>query len=173
MNDTPEKETSKADDELEREIRAGRKFTLGEAIGRMAGSGALKGASAMSRKKQAQTAIEEFLSHQLNDSAGALRVVLKRRIAGSEHLLTHFEQPLVFMAEYLQKVLASDYALKEIVNEADIEWGQIFGERPFFEKEGAAPHPDDPYTHESVRKTLTELVDKLKLATTTQDSTKD
>ena len=67
MSEKKDKKQSDADAELQREIRAGRKFTLGEAIGRMAGSGALKGVSAIRRKKQAQTAIEEFLSHHLAD----------------------------------------------------------------------------------------------------------
>ena len=158
-----DKQPSKADAELEREIRAGRKFTLGEAIGRMAGSGAMKGASPMAGKKQAQTAIEEFLSHHLNDSAGALRVVLRRHSAGSEQLLTHYDQPLLFLAEYLRKVLASDVLLKDIVDEADIEWGRINGERPYFEREGCAPNPDDPYTLASVRKTLTSLLEQLEM----------
>ena len=37
---TDDKQRSKADAELEREIREGRKFTLAEAIGRLAGPGA-------------------------------------------------------------------------------------------------------------------------------------
>ena len=37
MADDPNKQRSEADSKLEREIREGRKFTLAEAIGRMAG----------------------------------------------------------------------------------------------------------------------------------------
>src|SRR4051812_46239252 len=43
MNDDPPKRRSKADADLEREIRADRTFSLEEAIGRMAGPGAMKG----------------------------------------------------------------------------------------------------------------------------------
>src|SRR6476469_612637 len=49
-NETP-KPLSEADAELEREIRAERKFTLAEAIGRMAGPGAMKGVSPVSNKR--------------------------------------------------------------------------------------------------------------------------
>jgi hypothetical protein len=59
------------------------------------------------------------------------------------------------------RVLDSDYLLKELVREADIEWGRILGERRYFEKEGCPPHPDDPYTIESVRATLSRLIEKL------------
>ena len=54
MRDDNKKSTSPSDDELQREIRAGRKFTLTEAIGRMAGLGAMKGVSPISLKKQAE-----------------------------------------------------------------------------------------------------------------------
>jgi hypothetical protein len=48
-----------------------------------------------------------------------------------------------------------------VVREADVEWGRVFGERPFFEQEGRPPHPDDPYTLESVRAELTRLAEGL------------
>ena len=35
------------------------------------------------------------------------------------------------------------------------------GERPYFEKEGAPQHPDDPYTVESVRNALSGLLKQL------------
>ena len=37
----------------------------------------------------------------------------------------------------------------------------MYGERPFFEKEGCPPHQDDPYTVESARSTLCQLIEKL------------
>jgi hypothetical protein len=37
----------------------------------------------------------------------------------------------------------------------------MFGERPYFEKEGCPPNPDDPYTIESVRVSLSRLMEKL------------
>jgi hypothetical protein len=51
--------------------------------------------------------------------------------------------------------------LKELVRNADCEWGRIMEERPFFEKEGAPPHPEDPYTIESVRRSLSDLLQQL------------
>ena len=45
MSDQQDKQRSESDAELEREIRQEHKFTLAEAIGRMAGPGAMKAES--------------------------------------------------------------------------------------------------------------------------------
>jgi hypothetical protein len=152
---------SEADAELEREIRKERKFTLTEAIGRMAGPGAMKGASPVTRTQQAAVEIENWLRHHMSAGNGELQVVLLRRIKGSELLLNNFDQPLGVLAAFCQQVLDSDYLLKDLVREADVEWGRVQGERPYFDKEGSPPNPDDPYTVESVRKTLYSLVEQL------------
>ena len=70
-------------------------------------------------------------------------------------------QPLVALASYVQHVLSSEYLLSELVREADVEWGRVFNERPHFQREGHPPHPDDPYTDDSVRITLSQLTEKL------------
>jgi hypothetical protein len=90
-----------------------------------------------------------------------LQVVLHRHVKGSELLLKNFEQPLIVLAEYSQRVLNSDYLLDELVRESDIEWGRNMDERPHFEKEGSPCHPDDPYTVKSVRNALAELLKQL------------
>ena len=42
-------------------------------------------------------------------------------------------------------------------NEPDAEWGRLYDERPHFDQPGIPPSPDDPYTLQSVRTTLTQL----------------
>jgi hypothetical protein len=37
-------------------------------------------------------------------------------------------------------------------------------ERPYFEREGSPIHPDDPYTVESIRKALSEILKQLTAA---------
>jgi hypothetical protein len=159
MSDSQKNERSEADAELEREIRKGRKFTLEAAIGRLAGPGAMKGQSPVPRLQQAEVEIATWLTSHLRD--GALEVVLHREVKGSELLLANFDHPLAVLADYCRLVLDSDYSLKELVRNADAEWGRIMGERPYFEKEGMPCHPDDPYTVESVRNTLSELLTQL------------
>jgi hypothetical protein len=154
-------ERSEADAELQREILEGRKFTLEEAVARMVGPGGMKGESPATRLQQAYAELRTWLRGHLADGGGALEVVLHRRVAGSELLLNNLDQPLVVLAGYCQRVLDSDYHLEELVRDADIEWGRLMRERPYFEREGAPRHPDDPYTVESVRTVLSALVKDL------------
>jgi hypothetical protein len=161
MSDTDDKRRSEADAELEREIRKGRKFSVAEAIGRMAGPGAMKGVSPIPREQQAVAEIENWLGQHMPAGNGELQAVLLRNVKESDLLLNNYDQPLAVLASYCRRVIDSDSRLKELVREADVEWGQVFGERPHFDKEGS-PDPDDPYTFESVRKTLSALVEQLR-----------
>lgn len=156
-----DKRRSEAEAELEREIRHGRKFSAQDALARMAGPGALKGASPVSPVQQAETEIGTWLGNNLADAGGALKAVLHRHLRGSELLLDNLDRPLVALADYCRSLLAADYLLKEIVNEADVEWGRAMDERPHFEREGVPAHPDDPYTIEAVRKTLSDTLERL------------
>jgi hypothetical protein len=152
---------SEADAELEREIRKGRKFSLSEAIGRMAGPGAMKGVSPVTGLDQAKVEIREYLEQHLADPAGALAAVLLRAVETSDTLLNDYDHPLAALAGYVRRVLGSEYRLQELVREADVEWGRVFGERPFFDREGCPPDPNDPYTVESVRTALSRLSEGL------------
>ena len=164
MNDG-DKQRSDLDADLESEIRQGRKFTSQEALARMAGPGAMKGGSAVSRGQQAETEIGTWLRSNLTDSTGALQALLHRRLKESPLLLDNLDQPLVALADYCQQVLASDHHLKELVREADVEWGRRMDERPHFNREGILPHPDDPYTNDTVRTALREVLIKISEAT--------
>src|SRR4051812_4317869 len=161
MSDDQDKKRSAEDAQLEREIRQGRKFTAREAMGRMLGPGAMKGGSAVSRVQQAETEIGTSLKSNLTDSTGALQAVLHRSLKDSPPLLNNLDQPLIALVEYCQLILASDYQLKEIVLEADAEWGRRMDERPHFDREGSPTHPDDPYTKDSVRVALWEVLAKI------------
>jgi hypothetical protein len=161
MSDNKDKQRSEAEAKIEEEIRLGRKFTMEEAIGRMVGPGAMKGISPVTLMQQAVNEIENWLVQHMPAGKGDLKLVLLRSFEGSEILLHHFERPLFALGAYCQQILDSDYHLKELVRETDFEWGRANGERPYFEKDGLPVHPDDPYTFESVRKTLTELVEQL------------
>jgi len=160
-SDKQDAQCPEADAELEREIRQGRKFNLGEAIGRSAGPGVMKGESPVARMQQAEIEIVTWLRSHLLDAVGSLKIVLHRNVKASELLLNNFDQPMGVLADYCQRVLDSDYLLEELVRAADTEWGRSMGDRPYFEKKGAPPDPDDPYTVESVRHALSDLLKQL------------
>jgi hypothetical protein len=111
----------------------------------------MKGELPVARMQQAEAEIGCWLRSHLADAGAALRAVLHRDVTGSELLLNDFDQPLVVLAGYGQRVLDSDYVLKGIVRDADVERGRMMDERPYFVEEGSPRHPDDPYTVESVR----------------------
>ena len=154
-------EPDKPEAGIERELRQGRKFTPQEAMARMAGPGAMKGASPVSRVQQAEVEVGTWLRSHVADAAGVLPMLLHRQLKGSALLLDNLDQPLVAVAEHCRHILASDYLLKELVRDTDVEWGHRMDERPHFEREGAAPHPGDPYTAHSVREALDEVVKQL------------
>src|SRR6185503_12444744 len=102
MSDKPAGQRSEADAELEREIRKDRKFSLAEAIGRLAGPGIMKGESPVPRKQQVEIEIEEFLRRELADSSGALRIGVLRYVKQSRQLLDDYDRPLAVLAACLQ-----------------------------------------------------------------------
>src|SRR5262252_4160073 len=122
MTDTPPQPHSDADADLQREILRDRKFSVEEAIGRMAGPGAMKGASPISRRQQAEVEIEDYLRQHLADPAGCLADVLLRTVRASDCLLDHYDQPLLALAACVRRILDSDYLLSDLDRDADVEW---------------------------------------------------
>ena len=161
MAEQDKKDRSESDAALEREIRQERKFSLNEALGRMAGQGMMKGGSPVSPLKQAELEIGLFLREHLSDASGVLPVVVLRSVKSSELFLQSPNEPLHVLSAYVRQVLQSLDLLKELVREADMEWGQVLGERPHFEQAEHQPDPDDPYTFESVRSDLERLLESL------------
>lgn len=148
--------------DLEREIRAERKFSLAGAIGRLGGGNLLKGASPVTRLRQAELEIKLFLEEHLADAEGALRVVLKRQVRDSDILLAAgYEHPLGALAQITERILSSEESLQSFVHEVDAEWGRMYLERPQFEEPGRPAAQTDPYTFASVRGQLSGLRDKL------------
>jgi len=161
MDEKRDKQRTEAVAAAERKIRDARKFTPQEALARLAGPGAMKGASPISRVQQAEIEIGTWLRSHVADAAGALQVVVHRHLKGSDLVLNNPDQPLDALAEFCRHVLKSDQLLNELVREADVEWGRTMDERPFFEREGSPQHPNDPYTLDSVRKALGEALTQL------------
>ena len=160
MSEKPDPSSADRNEEIEREIRTNRKFSLADAIGEVSGGDFMKGGSPVSRKRQAELVVEEYLRRHLVDSGGVLRIVMLRRL-GESLINADYEQPLAALAEYIPGVLASEHLLEELVRDADAEWGRVQDERPYFQGPGRAPHPDDPYTIDSVRLTLSQLREAL------------
>ena len=159
MSSKDEKPAEDPDDaELEREVRSKRKFSLGEAIAREGGM-SFKGVDAVPPHKQAQTRISQFIRAHVRDNSGALKRHLEVRVTENETLVgTHLGAPLEALRTAVQNILRTDAMLVEFVRQVDQRYGQMYDVRPHFHKAGQDPHPEDEYTHDSVRAALEQLL---------------
>jgi hypothetical protein len=79
----------------------------------------LKGASPVTRQRQAELEIKLVLEEHLTDTEGALKVVLKRRIRDNDILLAEgYEQPLGVLAQVTERILSSEGCLQSFVDQA-------------------------------------------------------
>ncbi|WP_017300477.1 hypothetical protein [Nodosilinea nodulosa] len=139
---------------IQQELRLSRPFTLADAIGQEAGN-FMKGESPIPRLVQAKHAAQQVLKESLHDGPGALHRVLDRWLSDDETRLSrHLDDPSKAVKDLLTAILRSPETFYELVRQADVVWGQIYDSRPHFQQPGQPPHPDDEYTHESVRDTL-------------------
>lgn len=155
--------TSEEDKERELEIlrdaRMGRKFTLADLIARE-GGGFLKGESPVPRMIQIKTEINLFIRNNLKDLSGALQAVLVDLVnSGDDKISSHDTQPLQGLTLIIEDILSNEHKYYDFVKQVDLKWGQMNGERPYFQAVGQPPHPEDEYTHESVRLRLLELLE--------------
>lgn len=140
--------------DIQQELRLSRPFTLADAIGQEAGN-FMKGESPIPRLHQARHGAQQALKESLVDGPGALHRVLDQWLVDDERRLSRYlEQPVEAVKDLLAAVLRSPTTLYELVRQTDVTWGQIYDSRPHFQQPGQPAHPDDEYTHESVRKTL-------------------
>jgi hypothetical protein len=94
----------------------------------------MKGVSPVPRMQQAVVEIARWLNEHLPAGNRELEMVLVRWIEGSELLLNNFEQPFIVLAACSQTAIDSDYLLRELVREADVEWGRSKKSGPFSKK---------------------------------------
>ena len=146
---------------LQQDILSDRPFSIAEAIGREGGT-FLKGESTVPKLVQVITAINTFIDRNLRDPSAALQAILHQWVQADPRVSKYKETPLVALEGILQSILDNPNLLYELVRQVDIKWGLMYDERPYFQQPGQPPHPNDEYTHESVRKDLHNLLIRLK-----------
>jgi hypothetical protein len=151
----------KSEDKIETEVHSQQKFSVAGAIGR-AGKGLLKGASPVSQQDQAINFLERWVDQNCSDPSGALKSLLRQKIRSSRLIIEHQqERPKEALATVIKEILATEFMLREFVRQVDVKWGELFQERPYFQKKGQEPHPKDEYTFDSVRVELNQMLSKL------------
>lgn len=149
------------DREIFLEAIAGREFTLADIIGQ-AGGNFLKGESPVPKLVQLKTELKLFISQNLHDLSGSLQAVLQLYVEqADEQISKHLDQPLLVLQEFVEKVLNQPQAFYELVHQVDFKYGQMYEERPHFQQPGSPAHPDDEYTHESVKAQLTNFLARI------------
>lgn len=148
--------------QLQQDILESRPYSLAEAIGREGGT-FLKGESTVPKLVRVITTINTFIDRHLQDPEAALQAVLHQWVKEDPRVSQYKETPLLALATILQSIIDRPPLLYELVHQVDIKWGQMYGERPYFQQPGQPPHPDDKYTHQSVRQDLLNLQKQLNL----------
>ncbi len=151
------------DRKIEQEIRQGRTFSLADMIGQEAGN-FFKGESPVPKLIQVKTELIAFVEHHLTDPSEALQATLREFIQADDLICSQYlDAPLDALSEFLQSLLEQETLLQDFVRRVDMKWGEIYDERPHFEKPGQPPHPADEYTYASVQAQLTKLLSVVKL----------
>lgn len=141
---------------LQRQIRAGRKFSLSEAIGREGGS-FLKD-SQVPRPLRALAAINGSIDQHLNDPPGALQPCLKRWVKTDGRIGKYLDEPLTALQVIVLDIIENPQILYEFARQVAIEQGQMNGERPYFQKPGTEAPPEAAYSHKRIQEILAELL---------------
>ncbi len=148
-------------EEIEREIRAGRKFSLAEAIGRE-GGGFMKGESAIPRPLRAANEIKQFITTFSPDPAGVLASELTLWATSDAGVSRQLDTPLVALAQIVDSLLAEPTVFYEFARRVAIAQSKLTGDRPYFQQLDQPAHPDADYTHHNIRQYLLDISNYLR-----------
>jgi hypothetical protein len=145
------------EEEVRSDMIRGREFTLADVIAQEGGS-FMKGESPVPKLVQVKNEINNFISQNLPDTSGTLQRILYRWVdEDTARISKHLNAPLQALLGLLESIVENPPILHELVRQVDMLWGKMNNERPYFQRPGQPPHPDDEYTHESVYQQLVEL----------------
>ncbi len=153
------------DDELkkqiEKDVKSQQGFSLAAGLMEQ-GGGLFKNASLVPRLKQVQMELVEFVRKNCPDSSGALHTLLEQKIKENDAgFANHLDHPLLALKKIIQAILQTEDSLVHFVRAVDQKYGELYSERPYFQSKGQKAHPNDEYTHKSVRESLIKLKNTL------------
>lgn len=147
-------------DELQKEIRAQRKFSLAEAIGREGGS-FMKGESTIPRPLRAIAQINQFIISHLANPTGALSTTLQNWASQDIRVSRQLDTPLIALAQIIESILAEPTTFYEFARQVAIAQSTLTGDRPYFQQPNSPPHPEADYAHHTIRTELATLLQAL------------
>lgn len=123
----------------------------------------MKGESPVPKIVQLKTEINFFIKNNLKDLSGSLQAVLQDWVnISDDKISSNRENPLNALSLIIEEIISNDNLYYEFVRQVDLKWGQMYQERPYFQKPGQIPHPEDEYTHDSVKIQLLDLLTRVK-----------
>lgn len=141
---------------IEREARAAMHLSMEQAILLSAGGGLMKGGTPVSPYQQAHHQIMVFLDREIQDSL--MEKALDDWVhSHRQQLEKRLKNPIQGLLDIIDHTLEHEGAFVEFVRMVDVHYGKTMKERPHFQRPGEPPHPEDPYTFETVRRSLNEL----------------
>lgn len=158
MSDRDQNKHREGDESLLREAWTDARFSMDGALLQASGGGLLSGSDQVSALELARREIRGLLRQQLRDTV--LEKALEAWIdLHQQQFERHVQTPVTGLLHLLEQTLQREGLFVEFVRTVDVHYGQIMQERPRFQQPGDPPHPDDPHTFDSVRKTLEKLAD--------------
>lgn len=128
-------------------------------------SGLIEGKELVPPHLRLELALGQLLDQTLRDLDGSLNAVLRTEFKQRAlYLANQLDQPEKALIKILQDLLDQTPLLQELVQKCDRHWGLQYGEKPYFEGNGPA-HPQDPYTFQSVKQSLLDVINALDLKT--------
>ena len=146
--------------DLTREIRAQRKFTLAEAIGREGGN-FMKDASAIPRPLRATAEINQFITTHFPDPSAPISTILQSWTKEDIRVSRHLDAPLIALSQIIESLLNEPTTFQEFFRQIAIAQSHLTGDRPHFQQPNQPPHPGAIYSHKSIRQQLAKLLEKV------------
>ncbi|MFK8184677.1 MAG: hypothetical protein AB8B99_15005 [Phormidesmis sp.] len=160
-NETHQSEVLQLDAEaVEAEIRASRKFSLADAIGKEGGS-FLRSGSTIPRPLQAANIITHFIQSHTSEPTGPFSTTLQLWSCQDIRLSRQLDKPLSALAEIIASLLDESTTFYEFARQIAIAHSNLTGDRPYFQAPNQPPHPDADYTHDAIRAELIRLQQQL------------
>ncbi len=146
--------------DLVREIRSQRKFTIAEAIGREGGN-FMKGESAIPRPLRATTEINQFVITHFPNPSGPVSATLQSWAKEDIRVSRYLDTPLIALSLILESLLNEPSTFQEFFRQIAIAQSKLTGDRPHFQRPNHPPHPDAAHSHDAVKQQLSNLLQKL------------
>ena len=145
---------------LQKEIRAGRKFSLAEAISREGGD-FIKGELVIPRPLKAANEIKQFIATHSLEPSGVLATELSAWSIADIRFSRQLETPLTALSQIVESLLHEPTTFYEFARRVAIAQSKVTGDRPYFQQPNQPPHPEADHTHSSISQYLSKMAELL------------